>query len=311
MNFYASPEFLQVLADTYFPGRYARIANVAIGDEILRLLIVDDHRLVTDVPFLDYHVPLVAADTGVAERWDAYAPRVMRRAIVSEDRHAVLPGLDLSPYIDWSMFASYADYGAFIKARHAGTLREQRRLRRRLEERHGPLEFCADDRRGDILALALKWKSKQFRETGITDLFADPSHVRFFDNLLERNLLVASSLRCDGRLLSVWLGFVHDAVRSGWIFTHDHDAAFSRYSIGHQLLQSMLPHSFASEHREFDFSLGAQEYKWLYATHARVLGPLGRPRRSARDVARNALERVRLLGPARALKRAVQRVTGR
>ena len=141
-------------------------------------------------------------------------------------------------------------------------------------------------------------------------MFADLSHVRFFENLREKNLLVASSLRIAGRLLSVWLGFVHDRVRSGWIFTYEHDPAFSRYSLGHQLLQSMLQHSFASEHREFDFSLGAQEYKWLYATHARVLGPLGQPQRSARDTARNALARVGLLGPARALKRAARRVTG-
>ena len=308
MNFFASNEFLGVLADTYFPGRYARIANVAIDGEVLRLLVVDDRRLVTDVPFLDYHVPLAGGDIGIVEHWDRYVPWVMRRAIASEDRHGVAPGLLLSPYIDWSMFASYADYDKFIRSRHAASLGKLRRLRRRLEERHGPLEFCADDRRRDVLAFAMKW-SQQFRATGIPGLFADPNHVRFFDNLLERNLLVTSSLRVGGRLLSVWLGFVHDQVRSGWIFTYDHDPAVGRYSIGHQLLQSMLKHSFASGHREFDHSVGAHEYKWMYATHARVLGPLGHRRRSARELARNALEFVRLLESARSLKRAVRRLT--
>ena len=305
MNFFASAEFLGVLADTYFQGRYVRIANVAIGGQVLRLLVVDDRRVVTDAPFLDYHVPVVPG--AMAERWNAVASRVMRCAIPSEARQGVSPGVILSPYVDWALFGSYDEYDTFIRSRHAASLGKLRRLRRRFEERHGPLEFCADDRQHDVLAFAVKWKSRQFRETGQPDLFADPLHVRFFENLRDRNLLVTSSLRVAGRLLSVWLGFVHDSVRSGWIFTYDHDPAVSHYSLGHQLLQSMLKHSFTSRHREFDSSVGAQDYKWLYATHARVLGPLGDRQHPVRDMARNALERVRLLKPARALKQAVLR----
>ena len=310
MNFFASPEFLHVLADTHFPGRHVRIADVAIGGQILRLLIVDQHRLVTDATFLDYHVPLRSTDGGIVERWDAFAPWVMRSAIASEHRRGVAAGLGLSPYIDWSLFDGYAQYDAFIRSRHAGTFRELRRLRRRLAERHGPIEFCADDRRQDVLAFAVMWKGWQSRKTTGRDLFADPAHVRFFENLRDRQLLVSSSLRVAGRLLAVWLGFVHDRVRSGWIFTYDHDPGFSRYSVGHQLLHAMLQDSFASGHREFDFSVGAQDYKWLYATHARVLGPLGQPRRSATDRTRDTLARVGLLEPARAIKRTVRRMTG-
>jgi CelD/BcsL family acetyltransferase involved in cellulose biosynthesis len=39
----------------------------------------------------------------------------------------------------------------------------------------------------------------------------------------------------------------------------------------------MLEESHRLGHTQFDFSIGGEEYKWVYATHARLLGPLGRP----------------------------------
>ncbi|NNK91472.1 MAG: GNAT family N-acetyltransferase, partial [Acidimicrobiia bacterium] len=102
----------------------------------------------------------------------------------------------------------------------------------------------------------------------------------------------SSTLRADGRLISVWLGFVHDDVWSGWIFAYDPDPAIRKYSAGKQLLHSMLEESHRLGHREFDFSIGDEDYKWFFATHARVLGPVGQPpiservRTSAREAKR-------------------------
>jgi CelD/BcsL family acetyltransferase involved in cellulose biosynthesis len=39
----------------------------------------------------------------------------------------------------------------------------------------------------------------------------------------------------------------------------------------------MLEQSHKLKHREFDFSVGAEDYKMMYATHVRILGPVGRP----------------------------------
>jgi CelD/BcsL family acetyltransferase involved in cellulose biosynthesis len=308
MNFYASRPYLEVVADTYFAGHRTRIADVALGDVVLRLLVVDERRIVTEVPFLDYHQPLAPDERGTVESWHGYVPAVARDVVANEDRGKVTPGLVLSPYVDWSGFESYDAYFEFIKARHTGSIRKIRRLRRRLEEKHGPLEFTPDDRRDDVLPFAFHWKSRQFRATGVDDLFADPRNVRFFECLRERDLLVASTLRADGRLLSVWLGFIHEKVWSGWIFTYDRDAELSHYSIGHQLLQSMLQHSRESGHCAFDHSVGGQEYKWLYATHARVLSPVGDPPPSARTFIRKSLQAVGLLEPVRAARKALRRL---
>ena len=73
------------------------------------------------------------------------------------------------------------------------------------------------------------------------------------------------------------MGFTHDNVWSGWVFTYDHDPELRKYSLGHQLLRSMLEESYRRKHREFDFSIGGEDYKWVYSTHARLLGAIGCP----------------------------------
>jgi len=83
-----------------------------------------------------------------------------------------------------------------------------------------------------------------------------------------------NSVAGGGTLVSLWLGFIHEASWSGWIFAYD--PAFHRYSVGHRLVLSMLEESFARGHREFDFSEGAEDYKLIYATHGRLLGEIGR-----------------------------------
>jgi CelD/BcsL family acetyltransferase involved in cellulose biosynthesis len=83
-------------------------------------------------------------------------------------------------------------------------------------------------------------------------------------------------------------------VWSGWIFTFDHDPALKKFSLGRQLLHSMLEEGQRQGHRQFDFSTGDEEYKWLYATHARLLGPIGVPPLKQRLIAQAA-------GPARKL----------
>lgn len=308
MNFYASSDYLQVVADVYFEGRSTRIGCVKVGGEILRVLIVDDHDVVTEVPFLDYHVPLHAGQAGLVERKPAFAPWVAQGVVTHAGWAAIArEGLEPAPFVDWSGFDSYDRYLAMLRSDHKDRLAEHGRLRRRLAEKFGALEFCFDDERPDVLDLAIRWKRRQFEETGADDIFVDLRNLRFFDVLRERNLLVASTLRASGRLLAVSLGFVHEGAWSGWILAYDHDPDLNHYSLGNQLLQAMLRHGFESGHREFDFSIGGHAYKWLYATHARVLGPLGRPPRqpvrfAARAAMRSALERLNLLQTAKSLR---------
>lgn len=298
MNFYASREYLDVLAHVYFPGRRAAVEEVEVGGQVLRLLVVDGRKPITSWFFLDYHEPLAPAERGPATRRRCFVPVVSQRAVRFEEWKEAAGGiLTPAPYVDWAAFPTYAAYQDHIKPRGRDLLREAARRRRRLEEEFGTLSFTYDDQREDVIPTSLRWKSTQLRDTQLPDLFERQDNVEFFHELRRRGLLVASSLRANERLLSAWLGFVHEGVWSGWIFAHDRDPALKKYSVGRQLLHSMLEESHRRGHRQFDFSTGDEDYKSLYATHARLLGPLGalpvreRVLRQVRQNVRSALER--------------------
>lgn len=315
MNLFSSPEFLQAIAETYHKGRGATIEDVEVAGEVLRLLVIDGEGVVTNTRFLDYLVPVAGVRPQDAACKVTSAPHVVRGVVEQgkweerDLRHEFLP----APYVDWSLFPTFDDYRAFIKQRKRDSVRKLERLRRRMTEKFGGLQFTANDERGDVLEFAARWKGQQLRASGERDFFADPKTMEFFELLRARGILSASTLRtADGRLLSVWLGAVYDKVWSGWIFTYDQTPEIAYFSPGHQLVQSMLEESHRRGHREFDFSIGSSEYKWMYATHVRLLGWLGQPpmvqlmlERARRQARKYVSMSPRLRRVARSVKRMV------
>lgn len=285
MNFYASPHYLSVLAEIYFPERHCSIEDVRVGKDVLRLLVVDKKKAITTAPFLDYHEPLNQLEIGKVTRTSNHARFVARRSAKLENWGPdFLGGFELAPYIDWTDFPTYDDYKTFILSRQRGLIRENERRGRRLVDKFGQLQFRMDDKEEDVFRFARKWKSEQLRATGEKDYFDDPRTLTYFTLLREKGLLVASTLRAGRRLLSVWLGFVYDGVWSGWVFTYDPE--LRKYSVGHQLVNMMIQKSRELRHREFDFSIGREDYKMLYATHVRVLEASGIAPLSERIIAR-------------------------
>lgn len=278
MQFYASNEYLNVAAQAYFPGRGTSIELVRIGGKVFRLLVIDGRKPVSDLNFVDYLEPLDSYDPSAPLREGSYARSVVRRIVEASEweseRH---DELQPAPFVDWSRFDGFEDYEAFLESRSKRLYKEQQRRGRRLAELFGDLSFKMNDPGDDVMPLAFKWKVQQFRDTGAPNYLADSRNRRYFELLREHGLLTASTLRGDGRLLSVWLGFVHEGVWSGWIFSYDKDPALQKFSLGHQLLHRMLKESKRLGHREFDFSIGDEDYKWFYSTHVRVLGPAGSP----------------------------------
>jgi len=275
MNFYASRDYLDAAAAVWFKNRATAIEDVRIGADVLRLLVVDG-RPVTRLQFLDVHQPLDASEVREPVRTGRYARNVVRGVIAQADWDPDrFPAFDLAPFVDWSAFPTFEDYRAHLVSRHKGMVRDRERRRRGLAAAHGEPQFTMDDRSADVLPTARLWKSRQLRETGLADWIARDQTMAFLETLRERGVLVSSTLRAGGRLVSLWLGFVFEGSWSGWVFAYDPD--FRKFSVGHQLLAAMLEQSHRLGHREFDFSEGAEDYKMLYATHARLLGEIGRP----------------------------------
>ncbi|WP_343080724.1 GNAT family N-acetyltransferase [Ostreiculturibacter nitratireducens] len=278
MQFYASTGYLNVAAQAYFPDRETDIELVKIEDHVFRLLVVDGKTAMPDLHFMDYLEPLEDVDPSAPVRKGRYARSVVREVIdASQWDREKYQDLDPAPFIDWTRFDSFSEYEEFLQTRSKRLYKDQQRRGRRLAEQFDELVFEMNDTGDDVLELAFEWKTQQFHDTGVPNYLADSRNRKYFELLRESGLLTASTLRGDGRLLSVWLGFVHDGVWSGWIFSYDKDPAFQKYSLGHQLLHAMLKESKERGHREFDFSIGDEDYKWFYCTNVRVLGPIGTP----------------------------------
>lgn len=318
-NLYTQAEFIALLGEVFHPGRACRPADVAVGREVYRLPWVEGRGPVPDTTFVDYHEPV--GRLGPAARWGLRPggaktrhldrlPRLRHasRGLVALDDWRAQARADTAlgaPVVLWQGFERWEDYLALLRQRRV--LAEDQRRRRRLETLAGPLRFGVDDPGADVLPTCFAWKSARDHAAGRADLFATGAHRRFFEGLRSRGLLRASTLRAgDGRLLSVWLGAVHEGRWSGWVFAFNPDPALTRCSPGRQLLYSMLEEGWRAGHREFDFSIGLEPYKLSFATHVRVLGTAGRLPAGERlaALARRVLARQpRLLQVLRALRR--------
>jgi CelD/BcsL family acetyltransferase involved in cellulose biosynthesis len=297
MNFYASRAYLEAVSSVYFSGKKTQIQDFEVDGQVYRFLVVGGRKVLTSWYFLDYVEPLAPSEIESPKKRDLYIELAVRDVVTLEtwESAGLAERAKPAPYVDFGGFAKYDDYRAFIVKRSKDRFKKNARLRERLAEDFGELTFTIDDLGADVIDLSLKWKRQQILDTQLPDMYVRPENYEFFHELRRRKTLRASTLRANGRLLSSWLGFVHDGVWSGWIFTYDHDPALKKYSLGWQLMDSMLEECFKSGLRGFDFSVGSSDYKFAYGTHVRVLGTVGRPPLSQRLAERVKEDAKRLL----------------
>ena len=281
VNIFTTAAFLQTVGELDFPGRRRAIELCRVEGRVLPLLVLDGRTVVESAPFYDFPQPLDVVPAGPVRELP-YFPRTVVRTEPIEARVAPEPqGLRPSPFVDWSRFPDRAAFEAWVEAR-GGRVADGRRKRKKLEKDLGPLHFVFDDPRPEAFDACVRWKAAQYVATGVQNLFAQPRNVELFRRLRQRGVLVVNSLSAGSTLLSVHLGSLHDGRLTWWVPAYD--PAFGRYSPGRVLLEELLRESQARGHREFDFLIGAEDYKFVYATHNRVIGPLGTPPLRARMI---------------------------
>jgi hypothetical protein len=283
-NLYTSQAYLDVVIRTYYAGRSCEPAHFRLEDRVFRLLAKRGlwgtlgPRPLPTTPFLDMHEPVPDGQVAGPSHRLTWLARVSHGMVPADEfqARALADDFMAAPTVLWQGFPAWNDYLAFLRGRSSLVKDDQRRMRR-LDETLGRVEFAVDDDREDVLSTCFRWKSQQMVETLGLDAFADERNRRFFRELRAAGLLNASTLRAGDRLLAAWLGAIHDGRWYGWIFTYDRDPALRRLSLGRLLLYRMLEESHRRGHREFDFSIGDEPYKWFFATHARMIAPLGTP----------------------------------
>jgi CelD/BcsL family acetyltransferase involved in cellulose biosynthesis len=295
VNVFSSVPFLDRLASTYFPGRRAEIARYTVEGHQFQLLRVDGRKPITSWPLVDYWEPVDATvvATGSEPAADASRlrslPRVALETIAVDGRPSDLGGRSPSPSLRFDRFTGWSEVEQLLRARAPRAASDSRRLLRRIEREIGAVTFAVDDRDEAAVDTCITWKAEQFR--GAARLYRDARHATFLRALRDRGVAEVATLRAGGRLLAVHIGLRQDGRFSSWVPAYDR--ACRAYAPGRLLLEHLVRSSAEHGDAEFDFLVGNEPYKWQYATHTRLVEPLG-PQPRLPEATRRLRRRLRL-----------------
>ncbi len=275
MNIFSTPLFLETAGALFYPQRERSIETFELKGRVLRLLVVDRKTVVRTMPFYDYPQPLDVAPAGLVKPLSYFPRTVVKTTLVEERVGAEPPGFQPSPYIEWARVGDWAAYTKLIDERPKIKANDSARQIRRITKDLGPLSFIFDDQRPEVFDAVVRWKSAQYISTGVGDMFARPANVELFRALQAKKAVVVSSLTAGSTLVAAHFGSLTDERMTWWIPAYD--PTYSKYSPGRLMLEKLLEESHRSKHLEFDFLIGDEGYKFNFATHNRVIGPLGTP----------------------------------
>lgn len=265
-------------------------------------------------PFSDYH-GVVLADPSALD------PRELMRACGLSTwsfDHVPAALTPFAPYAFADGRSPYLDlshgFEAYLARRRPhsdirGALRKARKLAREV----GPLRFEAETGARESLAQAIEWKRRQYAQTGVRDVLADPVGRELLENLQATRSAdfggVLSVLYAGDVVAGVHLGLRSANVWHSWFPSYNPD--LQQYSPGLVLMLELARS--APEHgiREIDLGKGDARYKQGLATGwvpllegAVVTGALTALSARAHASARRAL---RAAGVHRAVRRALGR----
>jgi hypothetical protein len=287
-NFFSSPWFLEASAEILFAGSGARARSVELQGHRFEVLLLPDGAVLGN-PMSDFLEPCAAQRGAPGPSVPVgYLPRVaLERVAVGGDRPE---GSIPSPCIDWRGFSSWEDFVAQASARDWRAFKVTRRKRRKLGRERGAVRVDLELDDHALVERALIFKARQLRRTGRLDRFVSPRTRQLVHRLVEQGQLRLAVLWAGARPLAFALVHWGQDRLYSWITSYDPEA--SAFSPGTLLYEALMEASFARGQVEFDFLIGAEPYKYHYATHERLVGPLGRPPLPQRLVAavRQAME---------------------
>jgi CelD/BcsL family acetyltransferase involved in cellulose biosynthesis len=270
-SFFSCEAFLGAIASSHFPGKPWKAETVIVAGRAFRVLNVNGHvidKLWTH-PFFYEPLPEIAAGA----RPHPYLALVAVDTIPAPMDNLPIPSR-LAPFIDWRPFRKWDEYlVAAHQGPHPAMWKTGAYKSRRLGRNLGEVVFAPHDPAPDVLPALFTWKDAKRLRTGISPVFCHAAVRALYEQLLAAGHLQVSTLRAAGRLLSGILGYLWDGRYYFRLIAHD--VTLNAYSPGTVLLHAMLKHSYERGDAEFDFLMGAEPYKWMYATHARVLSAAG------------------------------------
>jgi CelD/BcsL family acetyltransferase involved in cellulose biosynthesis len=133
----------------------------------------------------------------------------------------------------------------------------------KLEREFGKVEIELESGNQEMLQLCLRWKSLQYRQSGLFDLFKVPWIRQLAELIATRRASnftgVTSVLYAGGRPVALHFGMRSQRVWHYWFPVYDRE--FSRYSPGMLLLLEMISGAHDLGIAEIDFGKGETDYK--------------------------------------------------
>jgi CelD/BcsL family acetyltransferase involved in cellulose biosynthesis len=276
VNFFSSPEYLSCVAEAYYPGRAYELRDYSVAGSTYRLLRIlprglRREKVVPWVPFLDMLEPI----DGPGQPGPNYLPVVSHgRVTVAEWKaRADQASFQVSPLIDFTLFPTWEACVAYAKSTGDAAFRSNRAKQvKKLDAEHG-LTMAWNDEAPDALEQLMRWKSQQYVESGYVDGFEARALVRLFQLLRERKRLVVTTMRLGGALVAGHAGMELDGRFYYWLPAYD--SQWGKRGVGAIINEWMMEQAYRRGAQEFDFLLGNEAYKWSYATHTRLVGPVG------------------------------------
>jgi len=217
---------------------------------------------------------------------------------------------ELSPQLDLSR-----GYEAYVSERRAAGSEQIKKcgnLMRRIEREIGPLRFISHSTDRADFNEVIAWKSRQYRTTGIPDLFGLKWFRRTVEAIYDTQTAgfagQLSLLYAGDRLLAGHMGMQSGSVWHYWFPAYDPDQA--RYSPGLILLLKIAEHGAARGVRTIDLGKGMNPYKMrlMNASAKLVVGAMELPsllrfRRTCDRELRRFVKQTGLATPLRAVIR--------
>ncbi len=230
----------------------------------------------------------------------AWNPATLLRAcgLVSWDfHHLVAAQAPLARYHDAVGDSHYLDvrggfdgYAAGLRQAGSGQPKRITQMKRRMEREFQRVEFVPHVEDLSVLDTLIRWKSQQYLETGLPDVFEHRWAAELLRRIHgmqgERFAGMLSALLLDGELAAVHLGMRSRTVWHWWFPRHDQK--FSQYSPGIQLLAAAADHAPRIGVRRID--LGLDDEGTTYKVRLRSGGiPVARGRIEVASPATTAL----------------------
>jgi CelD/BcsL family acetyltransferase involved in cellulose biosynthesis len=275
----------RVYESPYFHPAFTK-AVAAVRPDVEVALLADQGRTVGYFPFQrgklnlgrpiggkmsDYHGPIVrpgiafdAGDLLTACRLASWDFDHLVTATSAFEPHITVR--DKSPLMDLS-----AGYEAFARGRReAGSdaVHRQGQKTRKLAREVGPLQFVFDADDEEAYSLLLRWKSEQFKRTGLTDVFSFAWTRSLLDKLRKHRGIEFSAplsiLRAGDKLAAACLSLRSRGVLHSWFTVYNPELA--SYSPGMSLFVRLAEEAEPLGLRTIDLGRGEERYKWSLAS---------------------------------------------